>query len=172
MQPIDFPEANKRFTKPEGWTDEECATLHVQDTGEELVSYWRPDDEERARLAAGAPVRLAVVGRAHPPVRVETGDAERGRLGILVTEDVRLEVLDVKPGDVVVVTLSGNVAPEHVRTIGELVAAKLRPTGVVGLVMAERHGAVASLDRMAPEDLERLAAAMSRSTRRRREQHG
>jgi hypothetical protein len=68
MQPITFPEANRTFVKPEGWTEEDCRPLPIQDTGEALVSCWQPDEFERARLAAGAPVRLTVYGRGHPPV--------------------------------------------------------------------------------------------------------
>jgi hypothetical protein len=68
MQPIDFPEANRTFTRPEGMTDEECGPLRVCDTGEALQSVWQPDEADRAALAAGAPVVLSIFGRGHPVV--------------------------------------------------------------------------------------------------------
>lgn len=71
MNPIDFPEANFTFTKPASMTDEECGSLRVHDTGEAFVSCWKPDADERRRIARGAPVFLCVVGRGHPPVMVE-----------------------------------------------------------------------------------------------------
>jgi hypothetical protein len=160
MQPIDFPEANKTFTKPSAMSDEECAPLRVQDTGEALVSCWQPDEAERARIAAGAPVRLRVIGRGHPPVMLEAGTAEPGRVGLLVGQDVRLEVLDTKPGNLVVVTLSGRgIPPEHFERIGALLGERLRPTGTVGLVV-NASGSVTSLDGMTSEDRMRLLAAI------------
>lgn len=68
MNPVDFPQANRTFTKPEGWTDLECSPLRVHDTGQELISCWQPTDEERAAIAAGAPIWLSVCGHGHPPV--------------------------------------------------------------------------------------------------------
>ena len=75
MKPLDFPEANRTFTAPEGMTAEECNPLRLLDNGYELQSLWQPDAEEAARLAAGAPVVLTVLGRGHPPVQVEVGAA-------------------------------------------------------------------------------------------------
>jgi hypothetical protein len=71
MNPVDFPQANRTFTKPTSMTDEECAPLRVHDTGGELVSCWQPTEEERAAIAAGAPVWLRIFGRGHPPVVLE-----------------------------------------------------------------------------------------------------
>jgi hypothetical protein len=74
LNPIGFPEANRTFTKPASMTDEECAPLHIQDTGAELVSMWQPDERERELLGRGAPVVLRVVGRGHPPVGLAVAD--------------------------------------------------------------------------------------------------
>jgi hypothetical protein len=74
VKPIDFPEANKTFVKPASMSDEQCAPLRVLDNGEALVSCWQPDEEERMRLAGGAPVRLGILGRGQPPVYLEVGD--------------------------------------------------------------------------------------------------
>lgn len=40
-----------------------------------MVSAWFPTPDELARLNAGAPVHLRILGEAHPPVAVEVGEA-------------------------------------------------------------------------------------------------
>jgi hypothetical protein len=79
MQPIDFAQANKTFTKPEGMTDEECSPLRVQVTEEALISKWMPSDVEKAGIAAGEPVTLSVYSRSHPPVMLHVERGERPR---------------------------------------------------------------------------------------------
>lgn len=39
-----------------------------------MQTAWLPDPGEIARIAAGAPVILTVIGSAHPPVMIEVGD--------------------------------------------------------------------------------------------------
>lgn len=39
-----------------------------------MVTAWEPTPDELARLNAGAPVLLRVIGAAHPPVMVEVGE--------------------------------------------------------------------------------------------------
>jgi hypothetical protein len=39
-----------------------------------MQSAWLPTPEEMARIAAGAPIILLVMGTSHPPVFVEVGD--------------------------------------------------------------------------------------------------
>jgi hypothetical protein len=68
VNPIDFPQKTRVLQKPPSMTDEECSPLAIHDTGAELLSCWQPTDEERAAIAAGAPIWLSVVGRGHPPV--------------------------------------------------------------------------------------------------------
>lgn len=63
------------FGKPEGMTDEQCATLHVraqrqEDESVTLTSAWFPTPAELAALNAGEPVYLSVFGGGHPPVFV------------------------------------------------------------------------------------------------------
>ena len=43
-----------------------------------METAWEPTPAELARLIAGAPVILRVVGAAHPPVMIEVGDAISG----------------------------------------------------------------------------------------------
>jgi hypothetical protein len=49
---------------------------HVGEEG--IETFWRPDAEELAALAAGAQVRLTVRGSAHPPVRLDVVIPHRG----------------------------------------------------------------------------------------------
>ena len=37
------------------------------------LSQWNPTKEEREAIAAGAPVRLSVIGQYHPPVELMVG---------------------------------------------------------------------------------------------------
>lgn len=37
-----------------------------------MISCWQPTEEERAAIAAGAPVYLHVLGAGHPPVLLAT----------------------------------------------------------------------------------------------------
>lgn len=68
MNPINFPQANRTYTKPPGMTDEECAPLRVYDTGSALISCWQAQRSERAELERSGRVWLWVIGRQQPPV--------------------------------------------------------------------------------------------------------
>jgi hypothetical protein len=74
MNPVDFPQSNRVFTKPAGMTDEECAPLRVHDTGEALISCWQLTQAEVEVLQRTGRVWLWVHGRGHPPVNVEVED--------------------------------------------------------------------------------------------------
>lgn len=61
---------------PADWNpakDGECDPLVVYAGGGTMISAWYPTDEEKAAIAAGAPVLLTVWGRGHPPVSVNAG---------------------------------------------------------------------------------------------------
>lgn len=40
-----------------------------------MVTAWEPTPDEIARIVAGAPIHLRILGTAHPPVMIEVGDA-------------------------------------------------------------------------------------------------
>ncbi len=42
-----------------------------------MLTAWMPNEEERAAIAAGAPIFLSIHGRQHPPVMLIVGDAPR-----------------------------------------------------------------------------------------------
>lgn len=51
--------------------------IRVEDTGvgRGMTSAWFPNADEIARIAAGAPIYLTVLGNAHPPVALAVGEA-------------------------------------------------------------------------------------------------
>jgi hypothetical protein len=73
MTPRAFEQSNWRLTRPSDMTDEQCGELEVFTDGEHCISCWEPMPEERAAIAAGAPVWLWVhSGRTQPPVSLST----------------------------------------------------------------------------------------------------
>jgi hypothetical protein len=83
MDPIDFPEKNRVYTKPEGWTDEQCSDLpvwvgevpqHGGSTTSAIISCWKPTAEDIQRIQNGEPVYLMICANAQPPASVFTGN--------------------------------------------------------------------------------------------------
>ena len=44
-----------------------------------IQSVWELDDYERVKIAAGANIKLTVVGTGHPPVRMQITEEKLGR---------------------------------------------------------------------------------------------
>ncbi len=78
MKPIPLKDPDVRLAPPPDWdpeTDGECGTLDAyRGNSSGYVSFWRPGPEELAALNRGAPVRLAVSARFHPPIFVGVVD--------------------------------------------------------------------------------------------------
>lgn len=79
MNPSDFDHSNKKYVKPEGWTDEQCSGLDVfqgvNDDGHPLIiSCWKPTPEEIADIVAGKPVWLGILTAVQPPVYLTTSN--------------------------------------------------------------------------------------------------
>jgi hypothetical protein len=68
MDFINFPEANAQRTAPEGM-EATVGTLPVYTDGQQSISCWLPNQQERDAIAAGLPVWLGVDG-GQPPVWV------------------------------------------------------------------------------------------------------
>lgn len=70
MYHIDFPGTNKVLGKPSNMTNEECAPLRVLDTGDQIISYWKPSEVEREAIANGGSIALIVYTNTgtQPPV--------------------------------------------------------------------------------------------------------
>lgn len=77
MRPINFEGMTTIFTKPQGWDTERdgvCFDLPVMRRADgECVSMWKPTAAELKQLAAGAAVRLSIVG-GQPPVMLSVED--------------------------------------------------------------------------------------------------
>lgn len=79
MKSIPITPCTRRMISPTGMEDE-CGTLEIYDShdpiwGNQMQSAWMPDDEERAAIAAGAPVILFIIGDMHPVVGLTVGNA-------------------------------------------------------------------------------------------------
>jgi hypothetical protein len=82
MLPIDFPEKNIIYEKPNGWTDEQCSDLSVWrgevpiddhgNTAPTVISCWQPSKEDIEAIIAGKPIWLYITGTAQPPVSLST----------------------------------------------------------------------------------------------------
>ena len=82
MTPIPIKPCTRRMSSPTGMEDE-CGTLEISDVhdpiwGNQMQSAWMPDDEERAAIAAGAPIILVITGKTHPVVGIGVGSMVSG----------------------------------------------------------------------------------------------
>ncbi len=71
--------ATHRLAPPEDWDQTgsrgRCVALMIRrNESGAMTSAWLPTPEKLARIAAGAPVLLTVVGCGHPPVALEVGE--------------------------------------------------------------------------------------------------
>lgn len=75
MNPVTFPEANKRYGPPEGMTEAQVMTLAAWegrvkggglDGAPVVVTAWQPTAEELATLNAGGPLYLSFIGGLPP----------------------------------------------------------------------------------------------------------
>jgi len=82
MLPINFPEKNFVYTKPEGWTDEQCGDLDVYkgqvaidekgNTAHTIISCWQPSKEDIEAINQGKPIFLFITAIGQPPVSMST----------------------------------------------------------------------------------------------------
>lgn len=79
MTPTKFEQQNIVFTKPEGWTDEQCGDLPAWkgNVGTEaegqfpaIISCWKLSDEDLKTINETGVVWLSVTGQTLPPVAV------------------------------------------------------------------------------------------------------
>lgn len=84
MHPIHFPEANRTYTKPKGWTDEQCGDLHTLQQFDEsigcetIISVWQPNKEDIEAFMAGRPLIIRLVGYQMCPIDMWTNNEEGG----------------------------------------------------------------------------------------------
>ena len=77
MLPATFPEVNFTFTKPEGWTDDQCGDLAVykgqyNDGMPCIVSKWQPSKEDIEAINRGEGIYLSICSTGMPPVSLFT----------------------------------------------------------------------------------------------------
>lgn len=80
MKFIQHPSNNAVLGAPEGSGIEDVRALFItrvkyDDGSHTVASYWMPDDNERALIARGEPIRLTVLGVTMAPVKLDVGDA-------------------------------------------------------------------------------------------------
>lgn len=78
MIPCSFPESNVALSKPEGWSDDDCAPLSVCCTATPqgqpvVVSCFKLTAGELEEIVRTKRVWLIVYGQTMPPVAVQTG---------------------------------------------------------------------------------------------------
>ncbi|MDN8612775.1 hypothetical protein [Variovorax ginsengisoli] len=73
MRPTQHPSNTRVLGAPKGWDQSElpCGALAITDVAVEgvrhVVSFWRPDADDLAKLNAGGTVALWIVGATMPP---------------------------------------------------------------------------------------------------------
>lgn len=82
MRSSQHPSNNDVLRPPAGMDNGQCRPLAITRVQYScgtpgVISFWQPSPEQLARLNAGKPVALSVLGRTHPPVSLHVdGDPE------------------------------------------------------------------------------------------------
>lgn len=82
MRPRRTIHSTKVYRLPGGNEDNDLWTYEVladDDASPVTCSVWEPTPEEREKIAAGQNIRLAIWGRAIPPVAVDVTDEALGK---------------------------------------------------------------------------------------------
>lgn len=82
MLPTNFEQSNKCYTKPEGWTDEQCMDLNtwegnviiddIGSTAPAIISCWKLSYEDLQEIQKTGVIWLAITGSGMPPVSLFT----------------------------------------------------------------------------------------------------
>ena len=82
MLPTTFPQSNKVFTKPKGWTDEQCSDLPVwvgsvmidefNNLAPAIISCWKLSKEDLEEIQKTGQIWLSITGQGMPPVSLFT----------------------------------------------------------------------------------------------------
>lgn len=81
MRVTQHQSSNGVLRAPAGSSIEECRPAPItrttyQDGTDTVTTYWRPTDAERAAIAAGALIRVEVMGQTMPPMIVGADGVE------------------------------------------------------------------------------------------------
>ena len=69
------PSTTRRIGKSQGYLGLSVTDTHTEDGVPMMMTSWQPTPAEAARIAAGAPIYLWVLGTSHPPVALSVGEA-------------------------------------------------------------------------------------------------
>lgn len=70
MYPSGFDESNGQLSPPEGVSEAKVKTLRVFRDGEQVISCWKPTQEEIDEIQRTGRVWLGVMGITMPPVYI------------------------------------------------------------------------------------------------------
>ena len=85
MDNIAFTDETRNIGKPVDWVEEldgPCISISVHDFVDDhtglpfMMTAWRPDAGELARLNSGEGLYLCISGKAHPVIKLYVGEAQ------------------------------------------------------------------------------------------------
>jgi hypothetical protein len=87
MTPIQHPLCNDVLRAPAG--DDNCDDLHISRMGNDVWSFWRPNQEELAAIIMGGAVALRVAAPTHPPLSVHVMTPEERDKGEKTNDEIK-----------------------------------------------------------------------------------
>lgn len=69
----------RRIGKSQGYLGLCVKDFAYQDGSPAMQTAWEPTPDEIARIVAGQPIILTILGTGHPPVKLEVETPEQGR---------------------------------------------------------------------------------------------
>lgn len=107
MQPTNFPQKNFVFTKPQGWSEEQCQDLPVyrgrdQNGNPIVISKWKLDDAEIEKINETRSVYMMCVSdyippaslHVHSPFNSEAATTEQSERQIVCTVNLKVTAKD------------------------------------------------------------------------------
>lgn len=74
MISLAISDTTRRIGKSQGYLGLCVRDIVFEDGTPAMMTAWEPTPAELARLNAGAPIYLTLLGTAHPPVLLEVGE--------------------------------------------------------------------------------------------------
>ena len=72
MIPVEFPEQNTIFNKPESMTDEECGSMPAFRGEGHIVCCWKLSPKEIKEVAKTATIWVDIISASQPPICLRT----------------------------------------------------------------------------------------------------
>lgn len=74
MMPLAIEGTTRRIGKAQGYLGLCVRDFSFDPDTPAMMTAWQPTPDEAARIAAGAPIYLTLLGSAHPPVLLQVGE--------------------------------------------------------------------------------------------------